>query len=31
MEPMPEEAKAVLLPGRQLPYEVTRVMDSITD
>ena len=31
MELMPEEAKAVLLLlGRQLPYEVTRAIDSIT-
>jgi hypothetical protein len=31
MELMPEEAKAVLLLlGRQLPYEVTRGIDSIT-
>jgi hypothetical protein len=30
MELMPEEAKAVLLLlGRQLPYEVTKAMDSI--
>jgi hypothetical protein len=31
MELMPEQAKAVLLLlGRQLPYEVTRAIDSIT-
>jgi hypothetical protein len=31
MELMPDEAKAVLLLlGRQLPYEVTKAIDSIT-
>ena len=31
MELMPDDAKAVLLLlGRQLPYEVTKAVDSIT-